>query len=572
MSNRGRVAVGIVALATLLAACGGSARPPVLGDDDDLEESPGVDAGQVDATADATTFFIAPAVAASDDPTTCAEAAALRSYVGCDYWPTVVANVVWSIFDYAVVVANAGATPATVTITGPKSTNQTQTVAPNALAKFYLPWVPELKGTDTDACGSSVALTASVVAKGGAYHLVSSVPVTVYQFNALEYAASGGPPGKDWSSCPGLQTCTDMTSPNYDTTSGCFSYTNDSSLLIPSTAMTGNYRVAGFPGQSTVDPTMQMPPVPSMGSYFAITATTDGTTVTVQLSSTGTLLAGGVVPATAPGGTITLSMDAGDVIELVGAEGDGVDLSGSLVSADQPVQVIAGAPCDLNPNGAPACDHLEQSVFPAETLGRQYFVTVPSGPYGDPKGHVVRLYGNVDGTILDYKPSKPPGCPSTLNAGQVVTCSVASSDYVTSDFEVIGSSEFAVGSFMLGGSIVDPSGGLGDPSASFVVAAEQFRTKYVFLAPSDYESNFADVVAPVGTTVVLDGRLLNTIGHPIGDGFVVVHGVDLGSAGAHVLTASAPIGLQVMGYGSFTSYQYPGGLNLKIIAPPPTPP
>jgi hypothetical protein len=25
----------------------------------------------------------------------------------------------------------------------------------------------------------------------------------------------------------------------------------------------------------------------------------------------------------------------------------------------------------------------------------------------------------------------------------------------------------------------------------------------------------------------------------------------------------------VLGYGSYTSYQYPGGLNLKRIAPPP---
>ena len=41
------------------------------------------------------------------DPSTCAEAAQAHTYVGCDYWPTVVANQVWSIFDFAVVVANA---------------------------------------------------------------------------------------------------------------------------------------------------------------------------------------------------------------------------------------------------------------------------------------------------------------------------------------------------------------------------------------------------------------------------------------------------------------------------------
>lgn len=35
---------------------------------------------------------------------------------------------------------------------------------------------------------------------------------------------------------------------------------------------------------------------------------------------------------------------------------------------------------------------------------------------------------------------------------------------------------------------------------------------------------------------------------------------------AHVLEGSAPIGIQVMGYGDNTSYQYPGGLNLSAIS------
>ena len=41
------------------------------------------------------------------------------------------------------------------------------------------------------------------------------------------------------------------------------------------------------------------------------------------------------------------------------------------------------------------------------------------------------------------------------------------------------------------------------------------------------------------------------------------------NGGAHLLEASEPVGLQVIGYGRFTSYQYPGGLNLNLIAPPP---
>jgi hypothetical protein len=544
-------------VAIVLAACG-PGLPPPLGDYMIFSDGGG-DTG-ID-----TSMTFGPTVAPQDDPTTCAEAATLRSYVGCDYWPTVVANNVWSIFDFAVVVANAGTAPATVTITGPNQTNQTQTVPPNAIEKFYLPWVPALKGPDADACGASVPLSASVVATQSAYHLTSTVPVSVYQFNALEYAPKGGPTGKDWTSCPGNGQCMDMGSPAYGQPIGCFSFTNDSSLLLPSTALTGNYRVTGYPGESDGTGSGAQP---VMGSYFAITGTVDGTSVVVQLSQTAQVLAGGVIAATPQGGQIKLMLNAGDVAQVVGALGSAVDLSGSQIAADKPVQVIAGTPCTQVPDGAPACDHLEQSVFPAETLGTQHFVTVPTGPTGFASRHVVRLYGNVDGTTLEYAPNAPEGCPATLAAGQVVDCGI-----VTFDFEVTGSHEFAVGSFMLGGSIVDPGGGLGDPSESLMVSVEQYRTKYVFLAPDDYVEGYADIVAPLGTDLVLDGITLKlTDEEPIAAGYVVERISLYKEAGAHVLTASAPVGLQVLGYGSYTSYQYPGGLNLKQISAPPPPP
>jgi hypothetical protein len=256
------------------------------------------------------------------------------------------------------------------------------------------------------------------------------------------------------------------------------------------------------------------------------------------------------------------------VAELVTDVGEAFDLSGSLVLADQPVQVIAGSPCAQIPQTAPACDHLEQSVFPAETLGKQYFVSVPTGPGGYPVGHVVRMYGNVNGTRLTYAPYAPTGCPATLDAGQVVDCGV-----VELDFEVTGSSEFAVGTFMLGGSIVDPMGGLGDPSQSMVASVEQYRTKYVFLAPDDYDTSFIDVIAPSGAELVLDKATVNYGSRsPIADGYDVWRVGLLNTAnGAHTLEASTGVGIQVLGYGLYTSYQYPGGLNLKRIAPPPPP-
>ena len=124
--------------------------------------------------------------------------------------------------------------------------------------------------------------------------------------------------------------------------------------------MTGNYRVMGVPE----------------GGYFAITGTQDNTRVTVKLSGSGSIASGSGIAATSSGGTATLTLNAGDVAELVNAD---ADFSGSLVTADKPVQVIAGSPCLSLPTFNPdpfgmqySCDHLEQSVFPAETLGKHY--------------------------------------------------------------------------------------------------------------------------------------------------------------------------------------------------------
>ncbi len=485
------------------------------------------------------------------DPTTCAEAAATKSYVGCDFWPTTVANSVWSIFDFTVIVANAGTTTAHITVERNGGKVQGD-VPPNGLVKMYLPWVPAVKGPDTDTCGTATALAASVHAKDAAYHLTSTVPVTVYQFNALEYKPSGGPPNKDWSSCPGYQMCTTGVPHKV----GCYSYSNDASLLLPTTALTGTYRVTGLLGEQTFLNK-------GNGSYVAITGTEDNTTVNVKVSATGDIIAGADVQATAAGGTATFTLNAGEVVELVSTYNK--DLSGSLVQADKPVEVIGGMPCVRIPAGQDACDHVEESVFPAETLGKHYFVVPPTGPNGDVPGHVVHLVGNINGTKLTYAGVKPLSAPTSINAGQVVDLGV-----VTQPFEVEGDHEFAVETFMQGGSVVDQSGaGEGDPSMSVATSVEQYRKKYVFLAPDDYDISYIDIVIPDGANVKVDGKAV-AAPKPMSSGFGVSRVLlGPGKNGAHLLVSDKPVGIQVAGYGKYTSYQYPGGSNLTHIAPAP---
>lgn len=500
-----------------------------------------------------------------NDPTTCEEAAANNSYIGCDYWPTVTANNVWSIFDFAVVVSNTGQEVADVHVTG-NGVDQNHQVQPGQLVTIYLPWVPALKGADADNCGSAVPISQTVLAAGGAFHLVSSRPVTVYQFNALEYKGEGGPPGKNWGACPGNQVCASAMS-----AVGCFSFSNDASLLLPSTAMTGNYRLAGY---TAWDNSGQ----PFMPTYAAVTATQPNTQV--EIRANGRIMAGGGVPAMNAGETATVTLQQGDVLQLVGGNGVGDDLSGTLIFASNAVQVITGMPCRNIPSDKFACDHIEESVFPAETLGKEYVVTVPAAPHGQGApavGHAVRIVGNVDGTTLHFDPPiNAPGVTNgqaTVNAGQVLDLGQQNGDFkVWSD-----QSEFIVATFMLGAEIIDPSPNpftpyesKGDPSQSLLAAIEQFRSLYVFLAPQDYDVNFVNIVGPSDAGVNLDGVDIPPEWYvPIGGTGLGVVRFQLAPTGTHRLQSAKPVGIQVYGYGSYTTYQYPGGLNLKAIAPPP---
>ena len=187
-------------------------------------------------------------------------------------------NPVFRGFDFAVAIANAGDKTANIIITQGDDTVQELELEVDSLEVVKLPWVLELKGDDVDACQITPEPGNSRFAEGAAYRIRSDSPVSVFQFSPLQYEIEdedGNPP----NDCPLGVECNAMFG-----SEECLSYSNDASLLLPATSLTGDYTVVSWPS------------VGNTTSFFTITATEDATVVKLD-NDLGLFRAGGGVKA-----------------------------------------------------------------------------------------------------------------------------------------------------------------------------------------------------------------------------------------------------------------------------------
>lgn len=487
-------------------------------------------------------------------PETCDQARTQKSYLGCEYWPTVTSNSgLDTQFEFAVVAANPTKSPAEVVVDFQGQELARRTLAPGALETFLLPWVTALKQTDPS----------SALVTRGAFHVTSSVPITLYQFNPLEFQIG--------------------------TTN---SFSNDASLLIPTTALGSDYYVMSYPthhvGQGPIGGSPQVW-IDAPG-FLSVTATEDGTQVDV--TTTAYVRAGNGVGAMSPGQTGTFNMNQGDVLVLAsgvmptqetpepgrpcGTQLNGAaevtmcpspktyDLTGSRVVSNKPVSVIGGHDCTFVPFSRFACDHIEESMFPKETLGQDLVVTAPqavagiqSNP-GQPDNMFVRVMSAADNNTINFEPAVSQTI--TLNDGEWVEIGP-----ITADFRVQSDDRIMVSQFMVGENFSGASAGAGDPALSIAIPVEQYRLEYTFLAPQTYTYNFVNVVAEPGANITIDGTPIDAGRFTaIGNSGYSVARVQV-SGGAHSMKGDKNFGIVVYGYASYTSYMYPGGLNLEKV-------
>lgn len=469
-----------------------------------------------------------------------------NSYLGCDYWPTITTNAQLSdSFYFAAVVANPNTYDVNVRIEGGALTSpRERVIAAGQVVDIALPWVGSL--SNNVRCGDACEPT-SARAASGAFRLRASGPVAVYQFNPLQFA-----------SVPSPRTIDD------------FSFTNDASLLLPQNVLGTQYIVVGT---SNGPNTWNTSPFYS-GSFVSIVGAQNEGTNDVTVRLTAPVQDPANPTRTLAAGEHTFQLDRGEVLQLVMPRVRG-DLTGTLINASGPIAVFSGNSCTSVPSTQPACDHVEEQLFPTTTWGKTYAVT----PFRDRPtnvAHVVRIVAQRDGATLTFDGiTAPAACNRTLSQGQFCEFETMQA------FQVTGSQPIMVAQFMRGlgnnpNCVPDFAGNLpnrpdcvADPAMVLEVPTDQYRSNYNFLIPNTYQQNYINVTAPRGAMITLDGNMLMGTTMNVGAN-LVMYTINV-APGQHTIRSMTDVerfGLKIYGVASFTSYAFPGGLDLAPISPP----
>ena len=459
-----------------------------------------------------------------------------------------------------------------------------------------LPWVKELLSPTTpDQMGLPQYFSALV--PGGAYKLSSSAPVNAYQFNPLEFQTKP-------NCAPGDRAC--------------FTFSNDASLLLPTSTMTGHYIVIsrptwkmndsvdyGFGGQPVLYKFVSPGFFTIVGAeYVPDPMNKDeelGQNVSILFKAPTLASNGGTVKSYRGGETGMFNLKHGDVLQIMSGApsdcmvlpgdkemttdengydhtrsycdlGEAYDLTGTEIESDHKLAVFGGHNCTFVPYNKWACDHLEEALLPLEGWGKQY---IGSHSQRQPTSipDLWRVVSGADGNMITFDPPSAHD-PVMLDRGRWIEFSSKG------DFVANGTGAFALAQYPVGQNYVPNAGSSpGDPDMSIAVPTEQYRSNYTFLTPATYTLNYVNITAPAtkdmdGNTVLaspitLDGEDVwekySAKFKGIGSEQYMAARILLEKDGAHTISSGKPFGIVVYGLASYTSYMYPGGLDVKQI-------
>ena len=492
----------------------------------------------------------------------CVQAAANRSYLGCEYWPVDLDNAVevlgppvngrcdsvggellddvrvcWDgsatagVCDYnngcpdgfrcqttpicgldaqrspfAIVISNPQASTVEITLESANGTTHTAAVPSGAVASLF----PQELGFADQSLNHSGQTPQ-------AYRLSSSAPIVAYQFNPLD---------------------------NVDV------FSNDGSLLIPSHAYDTQYLALTLPTLT------RRPDTNDYNSYVAIVGSANSTDI--QVTPSANVRAGDGVPAMQAGRQYDFTLAKYDVLNLE-AVADG-DMTGTRIVAPDgvtPFGVFVGHEAMVLPvqgEARPCCaDHIEEQLFPISTWGANFAIARSQPRKREPD--LLRILAHRAGTRISFNPQPANTNCGTLGVGEFCEA------LITTDTEVNATEPILVGHLLM-----STDGAAGDPALSLAVPVEQFRDSYTFLVPEEYDDQFISVVARQGDTIMLGAVDVSDQFRPFGQ---IYMGARIRvTPGQRQITCAATCGVVVYGYSQAVSYLFAAGLDLEQITVP----
>lgn len=529
----------------------------------------------------------------------CAQAAEQRSNVGCEYWAVDLDNA--DVDDtlnaakqqYAIVVSNPEPDlTASVTV----EQDDSAPGAPNAPYQVASATVPPLslhvfklgpREVDGSPPGEYNTGTNTAVTRH-AFHVTSTVPVVVVQFNPLD---------------------------NVNV------FSNDASLLKPVEALPRatagvetEYVVLGWPQTIAItdDPNTNFSTTDPLNLRAFLTVVGTRPNTRIHVDTKAHVLGGGPISDTPIGGGIDYTLQPFDVLNLETTDFN-ADFTGSIVGADQPVVVFSGSEASDAPfftklaDRQCCADHLEEQLDPIRTAGKQFVATITPN-------RTKALIRAGATTLAEYDAPEYFRVAAATTAGASIKTTLGKpydhidltglGDFVhitaTADFSMVSDNPVSLASVSPSQAASGVPRGLpgGDPSLLVIPPIEQFRQTYVFLTPDKYSFDFIRIVAPKDAVIELDADRVDRLDTcevddvpnvdkaSISTPFVVYRCqlgfpvIDLsGDAtstlspgvqndGVHEIVASKKVGVLVDGFDRNVSYAYAAGTDLTEIAGP----
>jgi hypothetical protein len=520
----------------------------------------------------------------------CALAALNRSYLGCDYWAAELPNSAFSALGgttpdapIGIVLVNPDEVEtARLTVRGPNGDIAQLvgrvSITPPPPQSFDQPsFQPvtvqsEVRDADGRAVAERVETAEGLEVPPGGLATLLLPRVTQYDDNSQVGALAFR-----------IQTDRPIAAYQFNPLCCNYSYSNDASLLIPASALGTDYRFLGVPAWSSplgggVEPTA-----------MAIVGTKDATEVTVTLPRGARVAADRRNRVRQAGGVVSLTLDAHEVAVLQSTGGGfgqpGPDFSGAVITSTAEVGVFSSHRCTFYPEATPACDHVEEAIFPAGTLGRQYVLTPLAFRQRNPARTDVVFWKILSTTagnritlsvpFADLGAVAPgfagvPNCRDflepdgqTLVLGENGYCefgtqrSVAlEADNLIQVLGIVVAQEAAAPGAQFGAHA-------GDPAIFMLPPDLQYRDDYAFLVPGTYENDWLTVVADADTALELDGQPVDLAGAEAVPGTTRVYKhITLGDGG-HRIRGDKAFGIIVYAFDDYVSYAFTGGLNLQ---------